>query len=146
MDLCGKLYLCRDGKGLDTDEQEDAHELAAEVGNGVLKNCGRQIWRLRSNGNPSTGKSEVQSHSRSGTKDESLLNTSALCRIAGVSRSDYYRSLMRLLHMELSVVMNVKENLFPQEYYRYRQTDIYPLKPGISKSKYPRGAAPDPEV
>ena len=38
------------------------------------------------------------------------------------------------------------ERLSPREYYRYRQTGVYPLKPGISKSRNSRGSAPDPEV
>ncbi len=38
------------------------------------------------------------------------------------------------------------EKLSPQEYYRYRQTGVYPLKPGISKNRSLRGSAPDPEV
>ena len=38
------------------------------------------------------------------------------------------------------------EKLSPREYYRYRQTGIYPLKPGISKNRTSRGSAPDPEV
>lgn len=38
------------------------------------------------------------------------------------------------------------EKLSPQEYYRYRHTGVYPLKPGISNSRNPRGSAPDPEV
>ena len=38
------------------------------------------------------------------------------------------------------------EKLSPREYYRYRQTGVYPLKPGVSKCRSPRGAAPDPEV
>ena len=38
------------------------------------------------------------------------------------------------------------EKLSPLEYYRYRQTGVYPLKPGISKNRSHRGAAPDPEV
>ena len=38
------------------------------------------------------------------------------------------------------------EKLSPREYYKYHQTGVYPLKPGISKSQTPRGAAPDPEV
>ena len=38
------------------------------------------------------------------------------------------------------------EKLSPREYYRYRQTGVYPLKPGISKDRNPRGSAPDPEV
>ena len=36
--------------------------------------------------------------------------------------------------------------LSPREYYRYRQTGVYPLKPGVSKNAASRGAAPDPEV
>jgi len=38
------------------------------------------------------------------------------------------------------------EKLSPKEYYRYRQTGIYPLKAGISKSRSTQGSAPDPEV
>ena len=38
------------------------------------------------------------------------------------------------------------EKLSPQEYYRYRQSGVYPLKPGVSKCRNSRGAAPDPEV
>ena len=38
------------------------------------------------------------------------------------------------------------EKLSPREYYRYRQTGVYPLKPGVSKNAASRGAAPDPEV
>ena len=38
------------------------------------------------------------------------------------------------------------EKLSPREYYQYRQSGVYPLKPGISKSRNPRGSAPDPEV
>ena len=38
------------------------------------------------------------------------------------------------------------EKLSPREYYRYRQTGVYPLKPGVSKCRNFRGAAPDPEV
>ena len=38
------------------------------------------------------------------------------------------------------------EKLSPREYYRYRQTGVYPLKPGASKACKLRGAAPDPEV
>ena len=38
------------------------------------------------------------------------------------------------------------EKLSPREYYRYRQTGVYPLKPGISKCRNLRGSAPDPEV
>ena len=38
------------------------------------------------------------------------------------------------------------EKLSPREYYRYRQTGVYPLKPGVSNTCMPRGAAPDPEV
>ena len=38
------------------------------------------------------------------------------------------------------------ERLSPREYYRYRQTGVYPLKPGISKSRNSRGSAPNPEV
>lgn len=38
------------------------------------------------------------------------------------------------------------EKLSPREYYRYRQTGVYPLKPGVSNNRYLRGAAPDPEV
>ena len=38
------------------------------------------------------------------------------------------------------------EKLSPKEYYRYRQTGVYPLKLGISKNRDSRGAAPDPEV
>ena len=38
------------------------------------------------------------------------------------------------------------EKLSPREYYRYRQTGVYPLKPGVSKDRNPRGSAPDPEV
>ena len=38
------------------------------------------------------------------------------------------------------------EKLSPKEYYRYRQTGVYPLKPGVSKCRSHRGAAPDPEV
>ncbi len=38
------------------------------------------------------------------------------------------------------------EKLSPREYYQYRQTGVYPLKPGVSKNHSPRGSAPDPEV
>ena len=38
------------------------------------------------------------------------------------------------------------EKLSPREYYRYRHTGVYPLKPGLSKGLNPRGSAPDPEV
>ena len=38
------------------------------------------------------------------------------------------------------------EKLSPREYYRYRQTGVYPLKPGVSKNSASRGSAPDPEV
>ena len=38
------------------------------------------------------------------------------------------------------------EKLSPREYYQYRQTGVYPLKPGVSKDRSSRGAAPDPEV
>ena len=38
------------------------------------------------------------------------------------------------------------EKLSPREYYQYRQTGVYPLKPGVSKNRSPRGSAPDPEV
>lgn len=38
------------------------------------------------------------------------------------------------------------EKLSPREYYKYHQTGVYPLKPGVSKNRTPRGAAPDPEV
>ncbi len=38
------------------------------------------------------------------------------------------------------------EKLSPREYYRYWQTGVYPLKPGISKKRNRRGSAPDPEV
>lgn len=38
------------------------------------------------------------------------------------------------------------EKLSPREYYLYRQTGVYPLKPGVSKNRLPRGSAPDPEV
>ena len=38
------------------------------------------------------------------------------------------------------------EKLSPREYYQYRQSGIYPLKLGVSKSARPRGSAPDPEV
>ena len=38
------------------------------------------------------------------------------------------------------------EKLSPQEYYRYRQTGVYPLKTGISKNPASRGSAPDPDV
>lgn len=38
------------------------------------------------------------------------------------------------------------EKLSPQEYYRYCQTGVYPLQPGVSKNRRPRGSAPDPEV
>ena len=38
------------------------------------------------------------------------------------------------------------EKLSPREYYRYRQTGVYPLKPGVSKNPASRGSAPDPEV
>jgi len=38
------------------------------------------------------------------------------------------------------------EKLSPREYYRYRQTGVYPLKPGVSKAGTTRGSAPDPEV
>ncbi len=38
------------------------------------------------------------------------------------------------------------EKLSPKEYYQYRQTGAYPLKPGVSKNRKPRGSAPDPEV
>ncbi len=38
------------------------------------------------------------------------------------------------------------EKLSPREYYRYQQIGVYPLKPGMSKKRNLRGAAPDPEV
>ena len=38
------------------------------------------------------------------------------------------------------------EKLSPREYYRYRQTGVYPLKPGVSKNPASRGSAPVPEV
>ena len=38
------------------------------------------------------------------------------------------------------------EKLSPREYYQYRQTGVYPLKPGASKDRSSRGSAPDPEV
>jgi len=38
------------------------------------------------------------------------------------------------------------EKLSPQEYYRYRQTGVYLLIPGVSKCRNSRGSAPDPEV
>lgn len=38
------------------------------------------------------------------------------------------------------------EKLSPREYSRYRQTGVYPLKPGASKNPASRGSAPDPEV
>ena len=38
------------------------------------------------------------------------------------------------------------EKLSPQEYYRYRQTGVYPLKTGKSKNPTSWGSAPDPEV
>ena len=38
------------------------------------------------------------------------------------------------------------EKLSPREYYCYRQTGIYPLKPGVSKNRNFRGSAPNPEV
>ena len=38
------------------------------------------------------------------------------------------------------------EKLSPREYYKYRQTGVYPLKPGVSKDPASRGSAPDPEV
>ena len=38
------------------------------------------------------------------------------------------------------------EKLSTREYYKYRQTGVYPLKPGISKNPASRGSAPDPEV
>ena len=38
------------------------------------------------------------------------------------------------------------EKLSPREYYYYRQTGVYPLKPGVSKDQNSRGSAPDPEV
>ena len=38
------------------------------------------------------------------------------------------------------------EKLSPREYYKYRQTGVYPLKPGVSKNPASRGSAPDPEV
>ena len=38
------------------------------------------------------------------------------------------------------------EKLSPREYYKYRQTGVYPLKPGVSKNRSFRGSAPDPEV
>ena len=38
------------------------------------------------------------------------------------------------------------EKLSPREYYRYRQTGVYPLKPGVSKNPTSRGSAPDLEV
>lgn len=38
------------------------------------------------------------------------------------------------------------EKLSPREYYRYWQTGIYPLKPGVSKNPASRGSTPDPEV
>ena len=33
------------------------------------------------------------------------------------------------------------EKLSPREYYCYRQTGVYPLKPGISNSRTPRFSA-----
>ena len=38
------------------------------------------------------------------------------------------------------------EKLSPREYYCYRQTGVYPLKPGISKKRNSQGSAPVPEV
>lgn len=38
------------------------------------------------------------------------------------------------------------EKLSLREYYCYRQTGVYPLKPGISKNRNSRGSAPAPEV
>ena len=38
------------------------------------------------------------------------------------------------------------EKLSPREYCKYRQTGVYPLKPGVSKNPASRGSAPDPEV
>lgn len=38
------------------------------------------------------------------------------------------------------------EKFSPKEYYKYRQTGIYPLKQGKSKNSASRGSAPDPEV
>ena len=38
------------------------------------------------------------------------------------------------------------EKLSPREYYRYRQTGVYPLKPGVSKNPASRGSASDLEV
>ena len=57
---------------------------------------------------------------------------------------DYYKGLLSA--MKSNAVMKELEKLSPREYYRYRQTGVYPLKPGISKNRHLRGAAPDPEV
>ena len=38
------------------------------------------------------------------------------------------------------------QKLSPREYYRYRQTGVYPLKQGTPKNRNSRGSAPDPEV
>ena len=38
------------------------------------------------------------------------------------------------------------DKLSPREYYKYRQTGVYPLKCGCSKNRSSRGAAQDPEV
>ncbi|MBR2697309.1 MAG: IS3 family transposase [Clostridia bacterium] len=38
------------------------------------------------------------------------------------------------------------EKLSPREYCEYRQTGVYPQKPGVSKNQASRGSAPDPEV
>jgi hypothetical protein len=38
------------------------------------------------------------------------------------------------------------KKLSPWEYYEYRCTGVYPLKPGVSKNSTSRGSAPDPEV
>ena len=38
------------------------------------------------------------------------------------------------------------EKLSPREYYCYRQTGVYRLKPGISKTRNFWGSGPDAEV
>ena len=38
------------------------------------------------------------------------------------------------------------DKLSPSEYYHYRLTCVYPLKPGVSKVEATRGSAPNPEV
>lgn len=38
------------------------------------------------------------------------------------------------------------EKLSPREYYRYRQTGVYPLKQGVSKCRNIRGSVPESEI